>query len=72
VVKSAGPSKSVGFSDEPSKMAEIEPRPEAEDEVSLITDREVANDDNSPSDTSELGEDEAYDEEEAGEMEEDE
>lgn len=68
VVKSAGPSKTVGFSDEPSEMTEVEPRPEENDGASST---ESANDDDedSPEEGSALGDDEAYDEEEEGEME---
>jgi peroxin-2 len=71
VVKSAHTSKTVGFSDGPSEMTEIEPRPE-EGENSPVVVRGAERGDDSHSEGSELGEDEAYDEEEEGEIEDDE
>jgi peroxin-2 len=70
VSKPATTSKTVGFLDQPSEMAEIEPRPE-EDEVRETGKKKATQDDDSGSDTSQLGESEAYDEEEEGVMEDD-
>ncbi|TVY82316.1 Peroxisomal biogenesis factor [Lachnellula suecica] len=68
VSKPATTSKTVGFLDEPSEMAELEPRPEEGDD----SDGErSAKDEDSGSDVSQLGETEAYDEEEEGILEED-
>lgn len=65
VAKPTTSSKTVGFSDAPSDLAEIEPHPE--DEVDL----EPYNGDDSSSSASQMGETEVYDEEEGdiGELE---
>jgi peroxin-2 len=72
VVKSTHSSKTVGFSDDPSNVAKA--KPNEEDEVDELPkanpDEFIAG--SSPSDASELGEDEAYDEEEEGQEEDDE
>jgi peroxin-2 len=70
VVKSTHTSKTVGFSDDPSDMTEVEPNPVAEEPPAVR--REATDDGGSPSDASELGEDEAYDEEQEGDGGEDE
>ena len=64
----AGPLKSVGFSDATSDLTELPPLLEENSE--LATDREGANEGSSHSEkSSELGDDEAFDEEQEGEME---
>lgn len=70
VKKTATSSKTVGFSEEPKEMAEVEPRPEL-DESAIVLDPQSSKDDDSASESSELGESEAYDEEEEGAMDED-
>ena len=64
-------SKTVGFSDGPSHMVEVEPRPE-NDATGSPSSREPVKDQESSSNGSEMGETEAYDEEEEGVMDEDE
>jgi len=68
VSKTAATSKTVGFLDQPSDMAEIEPRPEEDQEA---IEEKPPKDVDSGSDASQLGDSEAYDEEEEGVMEED-
>ncbi|KAG9237355.1 Pex12 amino terminal region-domain-containing protein [Amylocarpus encephaloides] len=67
VSKPAGTSKSVGFKDEPKRMVEVEPRPEDRDVDEEIKGR--SGESSSSSDASELGDEEAFDEEIEGEME---
>lgn len=68
-VKSTNSSKTVGFSDTRGEMAEVEPRPvREEDSESPMAQDESAHPDSPPSDGSELGEEEAYDEEQSGEV----
>jgi peroxin-2 len=72
VSKPTGPAKTVGFSEpsEPKEMQEVHPRPEADtDESRDIGEASKSND--SSSDTSELGDAEAFDEEEDGVIEDD-
>ncbi len=68
IKKSAASSKTVGFSEGPSKLAEVEPQPE-EDKEANVADANNSKDGDSSS-SSELGESEAYDEEEEGAMDE--
>ena len=68
VKKSTPSSKSVGFSEDPEAMAELEPRPEDDEKATLPDD---SKDRDYSSDSSELGESEAYDEEEEGVMDDD-
>jgi peroxin-2 len=70
VKKSPSSSKTVGFSDGPKEMAEVEPRPE-DDEKASVADLKTSKDGGSSSEPSELGESEAYDEEEEGAMDDD-
>ena len=71
--KSTHTSKTVGFSDQPGDMTEVEPNPERDDDAEAPTAHDgIVEADGSPSDGSELGEEEAYDEEQEGHMEEDE
>lgn len=72
VVKSTHALKTVGFSDEGGDMAEVEPDPvhDADAESHLVSD-EAIQADSSPSNRSELGEDEAYDEAQEGDLEDD-
>jgi len=67
IVKPAGSSKTVGFSNGPSEMTKIEPSPEVEE---TEWQGSSVKDDSSP-DASQLGEEEGFDEEEEGEMEDD-
>jgi len=60
-------SKTVGFSDGPREMAEVEPRPEESDKINVANPK-TSKDDDSSSGASEIGESEAYDEEEEGVM----
>ena len=71
--KATTSSKTVGFSDGPREMTEIEPRPEEEDKNvrDAIQAASKDNDSSSSSDSSALGDSEAYDEEEEGVMEDD-
>ncbi len=62
--------KTVGFS-EPKEMEEVEPRPEEDVLEPQNTDREASKPNDSSSDSSELGDSEAFDEEEDGVMEDD-
>jgi peroxin-2 len=73
VSKATTSSKTVGFSDGPREMTEIEPRPEEEDKNVRDKTEEASKDDDSSSssDSSALGDSEAYDEEEEGVMEDD-
>ncbi|TVY34087.1 Peroxisomal biogenesis factor [Lachnellula subtilissima] len=72
VSKPSTTSKTVGFSDEPSEMAEIEPHSEEDQNSEEGTENTVNGDGSSVSDNaSQLGEAEAYDEEEEGFMEDD-
>jgi peroxin-2 len=66
IKKTTPSSKSVGFSEEPKEMAAVEPRPEVDER-----DLKGKNEGDSSSETSELGESEAYDEEEEGVMDDD-
>lgn len=63
-------SKTVGFLDEPSEMAEIEPKPEVNEAFEASKENSGRSDD-SASDVSQLGETEAYDEEVEGMLEND-
>ncbi len=62
--------KTVGFSEEPKEMTEIEPRPE-DDSSPQVDDAKRKKDSSSSSSGSELGDAEAFDEEEDGMMEDD-
>jgi peroxin-2 len=69
VSKPTSSSKTVGFSDDPREMTEIEPHPEEEDKNTRDAIQEPSKDDDgSSSDSSALGDSEAYDEEEDGVM----
>jgi peroxin-2 len=64
VVKPTTTSKSVGFFEEPKEMSEIEPRPEVDETESNDVDVDVSSEES-------LGDEEAFDEEEDGIMEDD-
>jgi peroxin-2 len=68
VVKPAGPSKSVGFSD-PSDQVETEPKPEQDAVTRSDVFHSIYKDKDSSSDSSEVGGEEAFDEEQEGELE---
>jgi peroxin-2 len=70
VVKPTTTSKSVGFFEEPREMVEIEPRPEGDDTDDKAGESEKSKDSDSSSEAS-LGDEEAFDEEEDGIMEDD-
>ncbi|KAE8442859.1 peroxisome assembly protein (Peroxin-2) [Mollisiaceae sp. DMI_Dod_QoI] len=69
-VSKTSTAKTVGFS-EPKEMEEVEPRPEEDVLETQNTDREASEPNDSSSDSSELGDSEAFDEEEDGVMEDD-
>ncbi len=62
--------KTVGFSEEPKEMTEIEPRPE-DDSSPKVDNAKGTKDSSSSSSGSELGDAEAFDEEEDGMMDDD-
>lgn len=68
--KAGQPSKSVGFSDEPKPMTEIQPRPE--EDVIETNKEDLPREIGSSTSSSEMGEAEAYDEEDEGVVDEDE
>ncbi|KAF4632688.1 hypothetical protein G7Y89_g5441 [Cudoniella acicularis] len=67
--KSVATSKTVGFKEVPREIVEVEPRPEEDKPPGIVDDDEK---DGSSSDSSELGDAEAFDEEEEGDIEYDE